>query len=128
MPITKKLSLIHIDVYKRQMQYLGLADLNVLGNGFVNDRQVDTAVMGISLRSVMTCSTFVYQLSMNLAMVSLTIGRMTLRLWVYHYDWLWHAAVSYTHLMQYHRLAAFNDRSNGFVNDRQVDNAVMGIS
>ena len=64
------------------MQYLGLTAFNELGNGFVNDRQVDfavmgemcirdsdngfvndrqvdIAVMGISLRSVMACSTLV---------------------------------------------------------------------
>ena len=35
--------------------------------------------------------TLVRQLSMNLAMVSLTIGRLTLRLWVYRYDRLRHA-------------------------------------
>ena len=38
------------------MQYLSLAAFNELGNGFVNDWQVDIAVMCISLRSVMTCS------------------------------------------------------------------------
>ena len=73
------------------MQYLGLTDFNERGNGFVNDRQVVIAVMGISLRSVMTCSTLVWRLSMNLAMVSLPIGRLTLRLCVYHFDRLWHA-------------------------------------
>ena len=67
------------------MQYFGLAAFKEFGNGFANDRQVDNAVMGISLRSVMTCSTFVSQLSMNMAMVSLTIGRMILGLWVYRY-------------------------------------------
>ena len=47
-------------MYKRQlygyivttvydMQYLGLTEFNERGNGFVNDRQVDIAVMGISL-------------------------------------------------------------------------------
>ena len=30
------------------MQYLGLSAFNELDNGFVNDRQVDIAVMGIS--------------------------------------------------------------------------------
>ena len=38
------------------MQYLGLTAFNELGNGSVNDRQVDIAVTGISLRSVMACS------------------------------------------------------------------------
>ena len=38
------------------MQYLGLTAFNELGNGFVNDRQVDIAVMGISLRSLMAVS------------------------------------------------------------------------
>ena len=38
------------------MQYLGLTAFNELGNGFVNDRQVDIAVVGISLRSVMALS------------------------------------------------------------------------
>ena len=89
------------------MQYLGLAAFNERCNGFVNNRQVDIAVMFISLRSVMVYSTFVWRLSMNVAMVSLTIGRLILRLWVYRYDRLWHG--------------------NGFVNDRQVDIAVMGI-
>ena len=70
------------------MQYLGLAAFNELGNGFVNDRQVDIAVMCISLRSVMACFTLVWRLPMNLAMVSLTLGTLTLRLWVYHYDQL----------------------------------------
>ena len=73
------------------MQYLGLIAFNDLVNEFINDRQVDIAVMGISLRSVMACSTVVWRLSMNVAMVSLTIYRLTLRLWVYRYDWLWHA-------------------------------------
>ena len=41
------------------MQYLGLTAFNELGNGFVNDRLADTAVMGISLRSVMACSNLV---------------------------------------------------------------------
>ena len=41
------------------MQYLGLTAFNELGNGFVNDRQVEIAVMSISFRSVMACSTFV---------------------------------------------------------------------
>ena len=41
------------------MQYLGLLAFNELGNGFVNDKKVDIAVMGIPLRSVMTCSTSV---------------------------------------------------------------------
>ena len=41
------------------MQYLGLAAFNELGNGFVNDRQVEISVMGISLLSVMACSTLV---------------------------------------------------------------------
>ena len=41
------------------MQYLGLTAFNELGNDFVNDRQVDIAVMVISLRSVMACSTLV---------------------------------------------------------------------
>ena len=31
------------------MQYLGLTAFNERGNGFVNDRQVDIAVMGISV-------------------------------------------------------------------------------
>ena len=73
------------------MQYLGLRAFNERGNGFVNDKQVDIADMGISLLSVMTCSTLVCQLSMNFAMVSLTIGRLTLLLWVYCYDRLWYA-------------------------------------
>ena len=47
------------DVYKRQMQYLGLTAFKELGNGFVKDRLVDIAVMGISLRSVMVCKTLV---------------------------------------------------------------------
>ena len=40
------------------MQYIGLTAFNELFNGFVNDRPVEIAVMGIgiSLRSVMTCS------------------------------------------------------------------------
>ena len=63
------LSLIHIS-------------FNELGNGSVNDRQVDIAVVGISLRSVMACSTLVSQLSMIIAMVSLKIGILILRLWV----------------------------------------------
>ena len=57
-------------MYKRQgygyivtigydMQYLGLTAFNEYGNVFVNDRQADIAVMGISLRSVMACSTLV---------------------------------------------------------------------
>ena len=41
------------------MQYLGLTDFNERGNGFVKDRQVDIAVMGLSLRSAMACSTLV---------------------------------------------------------------------
>ena len=41
------------------MQYLGLAAFNELGNGVINDRQVDIAIMGIPLRSVMACSTLV---------------------------------------------------------------------
>ena len=41
------------------MQYLVLTAINELGNGFVYDRQVDIAVMFISLRSVMSCSTLV---------------------------------------------------------------------
>ena len=67
------------------MLYLGLAASSELGNGSVNDRQVDIAVMGISLRSVMSCSTLVWRLSMKLATVSLTIDRLRLRLWVYRY-------------------------------------------
>ena len=73
------------------MQYLVLPDFKERGNGFFNERQVDIAVVGISLRSVMACSTFVWQLLSNVAMVSLTIDRLTLRLWVYRYDSLWHA-------------------------------------
>ena len=42
-------SYTHLDVYKRQE----------LGNDFVNDRQVDIAVMGISLRTVTACSNLV---------------------------------------------------------------------
>ena len=38
------------------MQYLGLTVLKEFCNGFVNDRQVVIAVMGISLRSVMALS------------------------------------------------------------------------
>ena len=98
------------------MQYLGLTAFYERSNGFVNDRQVDIAVMSISfgyvyivtigyamqylgltafndiavmvisLRSVMACSTLVSQLLLNLAMVSLTIGRLRLRLWVNRYD------------------------------------------
>ena len=64
---------------------------NERGNGFVNDRQVDIAVMGVSIRSVIACSILVWRLSTNLVMVSLTIGRLILRLWVYRYDRLWHA-------------------------------------
>ena len=41
------------------MQYLGLTAFNERGNGFVNDRQVDIAVMGISLRKVIACITLV---------------------------------------------------------------------
>ena len=63
-------SYTHLDVYKRQvygyivtigsgMQYLVLTDFNERGNGFINDRQIDISVMGISLRSVMACSTLV---------------------------------------------------------------------
>ena len=73
------------------MQYLGLTAFNELSNGFVNDRQVDFAVMGISLRSVMACSNLVWGLSTNLSTVSLTIGRLTLRLSLYRYDRLCHA-------------------------------------
>ena len=50
--------------------------------------KVDIAVMGISLRSLMACSTLVCQLSMNVEMVSLTISKLTLLLWVYRYDLL----------------------------------------
>ena len=53
------LSLIHIFTIGYGMQYLGLTVFNELGNGFVNDRQVDIAVMCISLRSVMACSNLV---------------------------------------------------------------------
>ena len=56
---------------------------------------------------------------MNLAMVSLTIGRLTLRLWVYR-------TIGYG--MQYLGLTPSNERGNGFLNGRQVDIAVMGIS
>ena len=73
------------------MHYLGLAAFNELCNGFVVDRKVGNAVMGISLRSVMACSTLVCQLLMNGVIVSLTIGRLSLRLWVYRYDPLWHS-------------------------------------
>ena len=73
------------------MQDLGLTAFSELGNGFFNDRQVEIAVMGISLRLVMTCSILVLHISMNVAMASLTIGRLTLRLWVYRYDRLCHA-------------------------------------
>ena len=38
------------------MQYIGLTAFCELGNGFVNDRQVGVAVMGISFRSVMAVS------------------------------------------------------------------------
>ena len=41
------------------MQYLGLTAFNELGNGFVNDRQVDIAVMFIPFLSVMACNNFV---------------------------------------------------------------------
>ena len=68
------------------MQYLVLTAFNELGNGFDNDRQVEISVIGISLLSVMACNTLVCELSMNVAMVSLTIGRLILRLWVYRYD------------------------------------------
>ena len=68
------------------MQYLGLTDFNELGNGFVNDKQDDITDMGILLLSVMACNTLVCQLSMNVAMVSLTLVRLTMRLWVYRYD------------------------------------------
>ena len=68
------------------MLYVGLAASNEHGNGFVKVRLVAIAVMGISLRSVMACSNLDSQLSMNLAMVSLTIGRLILRLWMYRYD------------------------------------------
>ena len=102
--LTIGLSLIHI--YQRC-------------NVFVNDRQVDISVMGISLRSVMACFTLVWRLAMNLATVSLTIGRLTLRLWVYRYDRLWHA-VPWS--------GGFNELGNGFVNDRQVVIAVMGTA
>ena len=67
----------------------GLEAFNELVNGIFNDRHVDIAVMGMSLRSVMACSTLVWRLPVNLAMVSLTIGRLQLRLWVYRYDQLW---------------------------------------
>ena len=50
---------------------------------------------------------------------SLKISWLTLRLWVYRYDRLWHAVLWYE---------SFNGRGNGFVNDRQVDIAVMGNS
>ena len=75
------------------MQFLGLKDFNERGNGFVNDRQVDIAVIGISFRSFRTCSNLVWQLSMNMAMVSLKLGWSLLRLWVYRYDRLWHAVL-----------------------------------
>ena len=39
------------------MQCLILTAFNERCSGFVNDRQVDIAVMGISLRSVMACIT-----------------------------------------------------------------------
>ena len=39
------------------MQYLGLTPFSERGNGFVNGRQVDIAVMCISLPSVNACST-----------------------------------------------------------------------
>ena len=65
------------------MQYLGVTGFNKRVNRFVKDRQVDIAVMGISLRSVMSCSTLVWRLSMKMAMVSITIGRLTLLLWLY---------------------------------------------
>ena len=89
---------------------LGLAAFNELANGFVNDRQVYIAVMGILLRSVMACFTLVWRLSMNMAMVSLTICRLILGLWVYRYDQLCHAvpwAVSYTHLIVNETIAKF---------------------
>ena len=41
------------------MKELGLTAFNEFGNGFVNDRLVDIAVMGILLRSLMSCSIFV---------------------------------------------------------------------
>ena len=84
-------SYTHLDVYKRQMQYLGLTGFNERDNGFVNDRQVDIAVMGISLRTVMSCSTLVGQLTMNVSKLSLTIGMLILRLWLYRYERLPHA-------------------------------------
>ena len=96
------------------MQYLSLIHIC-----FVNDRQVNIAIMFITSQSDMACSTLVCQLSMNMAMVSLTIGKLILRLWVCRYDRLWHAvpwSVSFQWTWQC------------FVNDRQVDIAVMGIS
>ena len=56
---------------------------------------------------------------MNLSVVSLTIDKLTLRLWVYCYDRLWHA-VPWSD--------SFNELGNGFVNDRQFEIAVKGIS
>ena len=41
------------------MKYIGVTVFNERGSGFVNDREVDIAVMGISLRSDMTCSNLV---------------------------------------------------------------------
>ena len=59
MTCSTSVSYTHLDVYKRQ-------DFNERGNGFVNDKQGDIADMGISLRSVMTCSTLVCQNSMKM--------------------------------------------------------------
>ena len=39
------------------MQYLGLTAFSELGNCFVNDRQVEISVIGISLLTVMACGT-----------------------------------------------------------------------
>ena len=111
------------------MQYLGLTALKELWNGFVNDRQVVIAVMGISLRLVTACSTLFWRLSMNLAIVSLTIGR--LRFSVMGISLLSVMACSTFCLLytsQYLGLSAFSELGNCFVNDRQVEIAVMGIS
>ena len=72
------------------MQYIGLTVFHERGNGNINDRQVDIAFMGISFRSVRAWCTLFRQISTNVAMVSLTIRRLTLRLWVSRYDRLWH--------------------------------------
>ena len=141
-------SYTHLDVYKRQVQH-AITDRN--------DITITAMSTCLSLKKPLPSSlkSVSYTHLTNVAMVSLTVGSLTLRLRLYSYDWLWNALpwsggfqwtwqwfrqryagwycgygyiVTIGYGMQYLRLSSINELDNGFVKDRQVDISVMGIT